>query len=150
MRNISGVWEASAGNEQGASLLKKVIYVCIGIAAMALGAVGTVVPGLPTTPFLLLALLCFTKGSVKFNCWFRGTGLYTKYVKGYEYNRSMTRKQKLTTQAAAGLMMFISFLLTGNLAIRLLLIIAFILHNYVFIFVIKTHQEGRMETTKKG
>lgn len=98
---------------------------------MALGAVGTVVPGLPTTPFLLLALLCFTKGSVKLNCWFRGTGLYTKYVKGYEYNRSMTRKQKL-------------------MAIRLLLIIAFILHNYVFIFVIKTHQEGRMETTTKG
>ena len=117
---------------------------------MVLGAAGTVVPGLPATPFFLLALLCFTKGSEKLNCWFRGTGLYAKYVKGYEYDRSMTRKQKLTIQAAAGLMMLISFLSIGNLAVRLLLIVAFILHNYVFIFVIKTRQAGSTETTKKG
>lgn len=131
-------------------MLKKVIYASIGIAAMALGAVGTVVPGLPATPFFLLALLCFTKSSEKLNCWFRGTGLYAKYVKGYEYDRSMTRKQKLFIQAAAGLMMFISFLLIRNMAVRLLLIAAFILHNYVFIFVIKTRQAGRTETTTKG
>jgi len=131
-------------------LLKKVIYACIGIAAMALGAAGTVVPGLPATPFFLLALLCFTKSSEKLNCWFRGTGLYAKYVKEYENDRSMTRKQKLTIQAAAGLMMLISFLLIGNLAVRLLLIVAFILHNYVFVFVIKTRQVSRTETTKKG
>ncbi|MDR7811063.1 YbaN family protein [Lacrimispora sp.] len=131
-------------------MLKKVIYASIGIAAMALGAVGTVVPGLPATPFFLLALLCFTKSSEKLNCWFRGTGLYAKYVKEYEYDRSMTRKQKLIIQAAAGLMMFISFLLIGNMAVRLLLIAAFILHNYVFIFVIKTRQAGRTETTTKG
>jgi uncharacterized membrane protein YbaN (DUF454 family) len=131
-------------------LLKKVIYASIGIAAMALGAVGTVVPGLPATPFFLLALLCFTKSSEKLNCWFRGTGLYAKYVKRYEYDRSMTRKQKLIIQAAAGLMMFISCLLIGNMAVRLLLIAAFILHNYVFIFVVKTRQAGRTETTTKG
>ena len=130
--------------------MKKVIYICIGIAAMALGALGTVVPGLPATQFLLLALLCFTKGSEKINCWFRGTNLYAKYVKDYEYDRSMTRKQKLTIQAAAGLMMLISFLIIGNLAVRLLLIVAYILHNYVFIFVIKTRQEGRTETSAKG
>lgn len=117
---------------------------------MALGAAGTVVPGLPATPFFLLALLCFTKSSEKLNCWFRGTGLYAKYVKEYENDRSMTRKQKLTIQAAAGLMMLISFLLIGNLAVRLLLIVAFILHNYVFVFVIKTRQVSRTETTKKG
>ncbi|HBD00317.1 MAG TPA: hypothetical protein DC053_14695 [Lachnoclostridium sp.] len=47
---------------------------------MALGALGTVVPGLPATPFLLLALLCFTKGSEKINCWFRGTNLYACFL----------------------------------------------------------------------
>jgi len=62
----------------------------------------------------------------------------------------MTRKQKLIIQAVAGLMMFISFLLIGNMAVRLLLIAAFILHNYVFIFIIKTRQAGRTETTTKG
>ncbi|WP_313577465.1 YbaN family protein [Lacrimispora sp.] len=130
-------------------MLKKFIYASIGITAMALGAAGTVVPGLPATPFFLLALLCFTKSSEKLDCWFRGTGLYAKYVKGYEYDRSMTRKQKLIIQVSAGLMMILSFLMIGNMAVRLLLIAAFILHNYVFIFVIKTRQAGRTETTTK-
>ncbi|GLC81565.1 YbaN family protein [Lacrimispora brassicae] len=127
--------------------MKKAIYICIGIAAMVLGAIGTVLPGLPTTPFLLLALFCFTKGSEKLNCWFRGTSLYEKYVKHYEYDRSLTRKQKFTIQAAAGVMMAISFILTENTVIRLLLAGAFLLHNYVFIFVIKTRQADKSETT---
>lgn len=129
--------------------MKKAIYICIGIVSLALGTIGTVLPGLPTTPFLLLALLCFTKGSEKLNCWFRGTSLYAKYVKQYEYDRSLTRKQKLTIQAAAGLMMLVSFVLTGNTVIRLLLVAAFFLHNYVFIFVIKTRQADMTETSIK-
>lgn len=129
--------------------MKKVIYICIGIMAMALGTAGTVLPGLPTTPFLLLALLCFTKGSERLNCWFRGTNLYSKYVKQYECDRSLTRKQKLIIQASAGFMMLISFVLTENLIIRLFLISAFILHNYVFIFIIKTRQPDGPETIKK-
>lgn len=116
---------------------------------MVLGTIGTVLPGLPTTPFLLLALLCFTKGSEKLNCWFRGTRLYDRYVKHYEYDRSLTRKQKFTIQAAAGLMMVISFALTVNPVLRMLLIGAFLLHNYVFIFVIKTRQADRSETMTK-
>lgn len=129
--------------------MKKIIYIGVGIAAMVLGAVGTVIPGLPTTPFLLLALFCFTKGSQKLNDWFRGTRLYVKYVKHYEHDRSLTRRQKLTIQATAGFMMFISFLLTENVVIRLVLISVFFLHNYVFIFVIKTRQADRPETTRK-
>lgn len=129
--------------------MKKAIYICIGVTAMVLGTIGTVLPGLPTTPFLLLALLCFTKGSEKLNCWFRGTSLYAKYVKHYESDRSLTRKQKLTIQAATGLMMLVSFVLTENPVIRLLLVAAFLLHNYVFIFVIKTRQADMSETNIK-
>ena len=60
-----------------------------------------------------------------------------------------SRKQKLIIQASAGFMMLISFVLTENLIIRLFLISAFILHNYVFIFIIKTRQPDGPETIKK-
>ncbi len=129
--------------------MKKVVYICIGFMAMILGAIGTVLPGLPATPFLLLALFCFTKGSDRLNCWFRGTNLYVKYIKQYEHDRSLTRKQKLMIQAAAGSMMLISFVLTEHPVLRLFLIIAFLLHNYVFIFVIKTRQPDETEKIKK-
>ncbi len=124
----------------------KILFIALGIISMTLGAVGALVPGLPTTPFLLLALFCFTKSSEKLNRWFRNTKLFEKYVKPFEQDKSLTGRQKLTIQLTAGTMMFLSFLLIGNTAVRLFLIIAFILHNYVFIFVIKTRKEGFSET----
>lgn len=42
-------------------------WVCVG-----LGAVGLVVPGLPTTIFLIIALWAFSKSSQRFHAWLYG------------------------------------------------------------------------------
>lgn len=124
----------------------KILLLILGIISLALGSVGVVVPGLPTTPFFLLSLFCFTKSSKRLDRWFRSTKLFEKYVKPYEADKSLTRRQKLVIQLTAGTMMFLSFLFLHNTAVRLFLIIAFILHNYIFLFVIKTRKEEVPET----
>lgn len=49
-------------------LLKK-IYVGLGFFFVALGAIGAVLPVLPTTPFLILAAFFFSKGSQRWEQW---------------------------------------------------------------------------------
>ena len=66
------------------------IYVILGFFFVALGAIGVILPVLPTTPFLLLALAFFTKGSKRFQIWFINTKLYKNNLEDFVVDRSMT------------------------------------------------------------
>jgi uncharacterized membrane protein YbaN (DUF454 family) len=120
--------------------MKKVLFILAGSTALALGVLGTVLPVLPTTPLLLLALYCFAKGSERLNQWFQGTSLYKRYLAEYVRTKSLTLKQKLSVQILAGAMMVISFILIDSLVLRTILALGFIIHNYVFIFRIETRK----------
>lgn len=58
----------------------RILWLILGFAAIGIGAVGVVLPVLPTTPFLLLASFCLAKGSEKFHIWFTGTKLYKNHL----------------------------------------------------------------------
>lgn len=50
---------------------KKILYIVIGCISVGLGAVGAVIPFLPSVPFLLLAAFCFARSSERLNTWLR-------------------------------------------------------------------------------
>ena len=82
----------------------------IGIVSMVLGAIGVVLPVLPTTPFLLLASFCFAKGSDRFHKWVIGTKLYKKHLESFVTSRSMTLKTKLCILLPASAMLILAML----------------------------------------
>lgn len=61
-------------------------YLMMGGAwiAFALGAVGVVVPVLPTTPFILLAAFLFAKSSPRIHRWLCSTKIYQHYVVAFQ------------------------------------------------------------------
>jgi uncharacterized membrane protein YbaN (DUF454 family) len=47
----------------------RLVYLSLGHTFTAIGFVGLVVPLLPTTPFLILAAACYSRGSERFERW---------------------------------------------------------------------------------
>ena len=118
--------------------IKKCFYIIIGFIALALGAVGVVLPVLPTTPFLLLASLCFVRGSDKFDRWFKETKLYKKHLDGFVKNREMTLKQKIVILVFADTMMMIPVILIDSTIMRISILLVIVVKLWYFIFRIKT------------
>ena len=70
------------------------IYLSLGFISLALALVGVVLPLLPTTPFLLLSIACFSKSSKRFEDWLYHTKLYQTYVADFRETKSIARERK--------------------------------------------------------
>lgn len=73
----------------------RTFYFILGTCFFSLGAVGTVVPGLPTTPFMLLALWAFSRSSRRFHDWLYNHRLFGPPLQQWHQYRVIPRKAKL-------------------------------------------------------
>ena len=72
----------------------RIIYLIIGFLSLALAIVGVVLPLLPTTPFLLLSIACFSRSSKRFEKWLYQTKLYQSYVADFRETKSIAKERK--------------------------------------------------------
>ena len=50
----------------------KVVWAGLGLGLLAIGLVGIALPLVPTAPFVLLAGVCFARGSHRLHAWLNG------------------------------------------------------------------------------
>ena len=110
----------------------KIIFIILGTLSLGIGILGIILPILPTTPFLLLTAYCYAKGSTRFNQWFIHTKLYKKHLESFVKDKSMTRRQKWTLMIVVDVMLMITFFLTSNLAVKILIIVLIALKHLYF------------------
>jgi uncharacterized membrane protein YbaN (DUF454 family) len=77
--------------------VRKWFLASVGILSVALGAIGIVVPLLPTTPLLLLAAACFVRSSDRLYSWLIGHRLFGSYIRNYREHRAVTWQTKVFT-----------------------------------------------------
>ena len=109
--------------------LKKILLVIIGCIGVGLGALGVVLPILPTVPFLLLAAFCFARSSERLNNWFIGTKLYKNNLESYVKGEGMTRKTKIKIMVTVTVLMTIGFIMMDQVLVgRIVLACVWVFH----------------------
>ena len=127
--------------------IKKILYILLGCLALGLGAVGAVLPLLPSFPFLLLAAFCFARSSARLHNWFVGTKLYKNNLESYVAGKGMTRKTKVRIMATVSILMAIGFMMMGAVPVgRIVLACVWVFHIVYFVFAVKTIPPAVQET----
>jgi len=119
----------------------KYFYLTLGFLFLILGLVGIVVPILPTTPFLLLTVFFFAKGSERVHNWFIGTKIYQNHLKDFHEQRALTKKAKMTILMFSTTMLMIGFYFTPSMVGKSIIIAVLLVKYWFFFFWIKTLEE---------
>ena len=96
----------------------------VGSLFLAVGLVGIVVPVLPTTPFLILAALCYARGSVGCYRWLVTNRVFGRYLDDYLHGRGVPWRVRAAALAFLwGVITATAVLWVGALWLRILLFV---------------------------
>ena len=73
--------------------MRALLWSC-GVLALVLAAIGVVLPGLPTTPFVLLAGACFVRASPRAHAWLLRNRTFGPLLAQWETHHSIPRRVK--------------------------------------------------------
>jgi uncharacterized membrane protein YbaN (DUF454 family) len=74
----------------------RVLYLIVGLLCVGLGAIGAVLPVVPTTPFLIVALAMFARSSVRLERWLLEHERFGPRLVAWRENRVIPLPVKLT------------------------------------------------------
>ena len=74
-------------------------FTLLGHTSMALGFIGIVVPLLPTTPFVLLAAACYSRGSERFRSWLHRHPRYGPMIDSWQERGAIGARAKILATA---------------------------------------------------
>ena len=113
------------------------VLIALGIVFTVIAFTGAVLPLLPTTPFLILAAICFTNSSRKFKIWLESTQIYKNYVENLKIQRVYYERKNKNTYKFIYCSWFSIFMIS-NLYIRIGLMIMVVIQTIVLFTFVKT------------
>jgi uncharacterized protein len=115
----------------------------LGTLFLAIGAIGVVLPILPTTPFLLIAGYFYSKSSKRVQDWFHQTKLYQRHLKEFAENKTLPLSRKIVLTTFASSMLIMGWFLTDHLIVKIVLILSILVLHFYFWVIIKTRKDQK-------
>lgn len=92
--------------------MRRIAYIAVGWLAVGLGLIGVVLPGLPTTPFMLVAAYSFSKGSPRLRNWLLDHATFGPPIHDWEDRGAISRRAKILAVVMMAVVFSISLLLS--------------------------------------
>lgn len=118
-------------------ILQNHLLVIFGWLFMVLGAIGVILPILPTTPFLIIALAFFSKSSPRFHQMLLNNVWFGPILKQWEDKKTLSRHIKYKASFLIIITFSISAAIIGNKVQLQLLLLGMLIVLLLFIWRIK-------------
>lgn len=113
-------------------VLKRGLFLLLGLTALALGLLGIVLPLLPTVPFILLAAFCFARSSERLHHWLMTHPWFADALTQWQEQRAMRKGLKRKAMIVSALSFSVSIIVVPILWVKgLLLVMALVLLWYL-------------------
>ena len=73
----------------------RIILLSLGLLFVGLAFIGIFIPGIPTTPFLIVALWAFAQSSKKFHAWLLNHKRFGTVLRNWESHKVVPKKAKI-------------------------------------------------------
>ena len=95
---------------------RRVLYVVAGLCCVGMAYLGAILPGLPTTPWVLLASYCFGRSSPRLQRWLRRSPLFGRLLRDWEDHGGIRKPVKIFAVCLIVIVVSIS-ILSGRLPV---------------------------------
>jgi uncharacterized membrane protein YbaN (DUF454 family) len=76
------------------------LFMLLGFGFIGIGFVGVIIPGLPTTPFMILAAACFARSSNRFYEWVIHNRMFGRQVERFRQGKGISFRGKIISISA--------------------------------------------------
>ena len=109
----------------------KLIFLILGIVSLLLGIIGIIIPGLPTTPFLLLAASLFLRSSERLYRWLLSHKYLGAYIKKFQ-KKGIDLQTLVSSLSLMWVMILVSsFFLLSQIYIKIIVISVGVIGSFV-------------------
>ncbi|MGB9738801.1 YbaN family protein [Chloroflexus sp.] len=81
------------------------IWLTVGTLSLSVAGLGLILPGLPVTPFVLLAAACYMRSSVRLYRWLVSSRVFGPIIATWQRERGLTLSTKIVTFVLVWLML---------------------------------------------